>query len=90
VVWDGEIEDSPYPLGGLPPDLAEDWEMDGVEDVDPSLAILEAIEEDFHWGVKAARPKIKGRREVLNLVSSINYGYASTCSRQRKGKTHML
>jgi hypothetical protein len=41
-------------------------------DMDPSLAILEAIEEDFHQGVKAARPKTKGRREVLNLVSSIN------------------
>jgi hypothetical protein len=34
-------------LGVLPPDLALDWELDGDGDMDPSLAILEAIEEDF-------------------------------------------
>jgi hypothetical protein len=52
----------------LPPELALDWEWDSNEDIDLSLAILEAIEEDFHRGVKAMRPKTKGRREVLNLV----------------------
>jgi hypothetical protein len=46
--------------------------VDSDEDMDPSLAILEAIEEAFHRGAKAARPKAKDRREVLNLVSSIN------------------
>jgi hypothetical protein len=46
--------------------------LDSDEDMDPSLAILEAIEEAFHRGAKAARPKVKDRREVLNLVSSIN------------------
>jgi hypothetical protein len=30
--------------------------------------------------------KIKGRREVLNLKSSINYSDASMPSRSRKGK----
>jgi hypothetical protein len=77
-------------LGVLPPDLALDWELDSDEDMAPSLAILEAIEEDFHQGVKAARPKTKGRREVLNLVSSINYGDSTASSRLRKGKAHMV
>jgi len=89
-VWDGEDGDSPYPLGVLPPDLALDWELDSDEDMDSSLAILEAIEEDFHRGVKATRPKTKGRREVLNLVSSINYGDFSTSSHRRKGKAHIV
>jgi hypothetical protein len=53
------------------------------------LAILEAIEEDFHRGVKAVRPKTKGKREVLNLVSSINYSDASASSRLRKGKAYV-
>lgn len=47
-VWDGEDGNSPYPLGILPPDLVLDWKLDSVEDLDPSLAILEAIEEDYH------------------------------------------
>jgi len=75
-IWDGNDGDSPYPLGVLPPDLTLDWELDGDEDVDPSLAIQEAIEEDFHRGVKAARSKTKGRRKLLNMVSSINYNDA--------------
>jgi hypothetical protein len=44
----GVVIDSPYPLGVLPPDLALDWELDSNEDMDPSLAISEAIEEDFY------------------------------------------
>jgi hypothetical protein len=89
-VWDGEDGDSPYPLGVLPPELALDWELDSDEDMDPSLVILETIKEDFYRGVKAARPKTKGKREVLNLVSSINYGDSSASSRLRKGKAHMV
>jgi hypothetical protein len=81
---------SPYPLGVLPPDLALDWKLDSDEDMDPSLVILKATEEDFHRGVKAARPKTKGRREVLNLVSSINYGDSSASSRLKKCKAHMV
>jgi len=50
--------------------------LDSDEDMNLSLAILDAIEEDFHRVVKVARPKTKGRREMLNLVSSINYGDA--------------
>jgi hypothetical protein len=35
-------------LGVLPPDMALDWKLDSDEDVDPSLAVLDAIEENFH------------------------------------------
>lgn len=80
-IWDGEDGDSPYPL---------DLELDSDEDMDLSLAILEAIEEDFHRGVKVARPKTKGRREVLNLVSFINFGDSNTSSWLRKSKAHMV
>ena len=64
--------------------------LDCDEDVDPSLAILDAIEEDFHLEVKVAHPKTKGRRELLNLESSINYGDASASSQRRKDKSHVL
>jgi hypothetical protein len=90
VVWDGEDRDFPYPLGILPPNLALDWEKDRVEDEDPSLATMDAFEEDFLREIKVVRPKTKGRREILNLVSSINYGDASASSQHRKGKAHVL
>jgi hypothetical protein len=35
-------------LGVFPPDLPLDWVLDGDEDEDQSLAILDAIEEDFN------------------------------------------
>jgi hypothetical protein len=73
-------------LGVCPPDMPLDWMSDGAEDEDPSFAILDAIEEDFHRIKKVARIKIKGRREMFNLKSSINYGDASVPSRQRKRK----
>jgi len=57
-------------LGALPSNTAFDWEVDSVEDEDSSLAILAAFEEDFVQEVKVACPKSKGRREILNLVSS--------------------
>jgi hypothetical protein len=61
-----------------------DWVLDGVKDEDPSFAILDAIEEDFHRVNKGTRLKIRGRREVLNLKCFINYGDASVLSRRRK------
>jgi hypothetical protein len=64
-IWDGEDGEFPYPLGVLPPNLALDWEMDHVEDEDPSLAIMDAFEEDFLREVKVARLKTKGRKEIL-------------------------
>jgi hypothetical protein len=75
-------------LGVLPPELALNWELDGDEDMDPSLAMLEAIEENFHQGVKATRQKIKGRREVLN--QAINYSDSSASSWLKKGKAHVV
>jgi hypothetical protein len=67
-----------------------DWAMDGDEGEDPSLAILDAIEEEFYRETMVARQKTKGMRELLNLKSSINYGNTSTPSRRWKGKVHMM
>jgi hypothetical protein len=89
-VWLGEEGDSPYSLGVCPPSMPLDWALDGVEDKDSSFTILDAIEEDFHQVKNGTRLKIKGRREMLNLKSSINYGNASMPSRRRKGKTQVL
>jgi hypothetical protein len=50
----------------------------------------DVIEEDLLRIVKLGRPKIKGRRELLNLNNSINYGDASLSSRRGKGKAHIL
>jgi hypothetical protein len=41
---------------------------------------MDAFEEDFLRKVKVARLKTKGRREILNLASTINYGDASASS----------
>jgi hypothetical protein len=51
------------------------------------LAIRDAMEEEYQF---FARQKSKGKRELLNLHSSINYGDANYPSRRRKGKAHML
>lgn len=64
--------------------------MDSVEEMDPFMAILEGIEEDYLRGVKGVRPKTKGRRKVLNLASSINYGYSSASSWLRKDNAHIV
>jgi hypothetical protein len=89
-VWDLVDGDSSYPLGVFHLDMPLDWALDGDEDEDPSSAFLDAIEEDFHRKAKVARPKSKGRRELLNLKSSINQGEASASSRHWKGKAHMM
>jgi hypothetical protein len=80
----------PYPLGVLHPDMSLDWVMDGDEGEDPSLAIVDAIDEEFHRKTMVARQKTKGMRELLNLKSSINYGDASTPSWRWIGKAHMM
>jgi len=64
-------------LGVCTPGMPLDWVLDGVEDEDPSFAILDANEEDFHQVKKVARLKTKGKREVLNLKSSIKYDDAN-------------
>jgi hypothetical protein len=62
-----------------------DWAMDGDEGDNLSLAILDAIEDEFYWETMVARQKTKGRRKLLNLKSFINYGDASAPSRCWKG-----
>jgi len=69
--------------------MAVDWEVDSAEDEDLSLAILDAFEEDFLLEAKVARPKSKGKRGILNLVSSINYGDTSASTWYRKVKAHV-
>jgi hypothetical protein len=68
----------------------KDGVSNGEEVKDPSLEFQDAIEEDLLRIVKLAHPKNKGRREVLNLNSSINYGDASVSSRQGKCNAHVL
>jgi hypothetical protein len=77
-------------LGVIPPDLHLEWESDGAEDEDSALALLDAIEEDFHRGSMGKQYKIKGMRELQNLKSSINYDGASVPSRSRRGKAQVL
>jgi hypothetical protein len=73
--WDGEL--SPNPL---------DWVLDCNKKEDPYSAMLDDVEEDFLRVMDVTRPRAKGKRELLNLESSINYGIASASSRRRKGK----
>ena len=61
-----------------------DWDYDEEEDL--TLALLDAIEEDFHKEVKDARAKYKGTKELLNLKSLVNYGDDITSNQQGKGK----
>jgi len=79
VMWEEEEDD--YWDG-----LSLDWAMDGDfgEEV---MAIQDTMEEEFQL---IARQKSKGRKELMNLHSSINYGNAKVPSRRRKGKAHML
>jgi hypothetical protein len=59
-VWDGEF--SPDPL---------DWVLDCIEDEDPTLAPMDEVKEDFVLEVKVAWSRTKGKRELLNLESSV-------------------
>jgi hypothetical protein len=63
--------------------------MDSVHG-EESLAILDAMEEEFHWDKMIARQKTKGKRKLLNLKSSINYCDVSAPSRRWKDKAHMM
>jgi hypothetical protein len=57
------------------------------EEEDPYLGMLDDVKKDFLRVMEVARPRTKGKRELLNLESSINYGIASASSKRRKGKT---
>jgi hypothetical protein len=65
--------------------------LDGDEE-DRTLALLNEVKENFLCNIKVMlmQPKTKGKRELLNLESSINYSIASGPSRRRKGKTIVL
>jgi hypothetical protein len=80
VVWEKDVDF----WDGMP----LDWALYGVYGED-SLAILDAMEEDFHRDKMIACQKTKGKRKLLNLKSSINYGDAYASSWRRKGKVHM-
>jgi hypothetical protein len=59
------------------------------KDEDPTLALLDAIKEDFCQEVKVAQPKTKGKRKLFSLKSSVNYGNANTSVRRGKGKAQV-
>jgi hypothetical protein len=82
VVWEKEEDDY---WDGSP----LDWALEGALG-EEALAIREAMEEDFQREKMIGRQKSKGKRELLNLYSSINYGDAKVPSRSRKGKAHMM
>lgn len=63
--------------------------MDGDFE-EEALAIRNAMEEEFLREKMIARQKSKGKRELLNLQSSINYGVASDSYRRMKGKGFKL
>jgi hypothetical protein len=64
--------------------------LDCDEDEDPMLVLLDAAKEEFFFSPeRLGGPKTKGKREVLNLESFINYGDAKASVRQGKGKAHM-
>jgi hypothetical protein len=49
-----------------------------------ALAIWDVMEEEFLREKILARQKSKGKRELLNLQSSINYGDGLASSRHKK------
>jgi hypothetical protein len=82
VVWEEEEDDF---WDGSP----LDWALEGAFG-EEALAIRDAMEEEFQLEKMIARQKSEGKRELLNLHSSINYGDAKVYSRRRKGKAHLL
>jgi hypothetical protein len=79
VVWEEEEDD--YWDG-----LTLDWAMDG-DFGEEAMAIRDTMEEEFQL---ITRQKSKGKMELLNLHSSINYSDPKNPSSRRKGKAHML
>jgi hypothetical protein len=68
--------------------MSLDWTIDG--DFEEALAIQDAIEEEFLHEKMIAHQKSKGKRELQNSQSSVNYGVALDSSRRRKGNNLML
>jgi hypothetical protein len=76
VAWE---EDNEF-WDGLP----LDWALDGAFE-EEALAIRDVMEEEFLREKMLACQKSKGKRELLNLQSSIDYGDGLVSSRRRKG-----
>jgi len=81
VVWEEDVD-----LWDVSP---LDWALEGAFG-DKALAIQDVMEEEFQHDKMISRQKSKGKRELLNLHSSINYGDAKSSARRRKGKDLML
>jgi hypothetical protein len=64
--------------------LPLDWALDGAFE-EKALTIRDVMEEEFLREKMLARQKSKGKRELLNLQSSINNGNGLASSRRRKG-----
>jgi hypothetical protein len=81
VVWEDDVDFWDV--------LPLDWASEGAfgEEV---LAIRDAMEEEFQRDKMISCQKSKGKRELLNLHSSINYGDTKPSARSRKGKNLML
>jgi hypothetical protein len=68
----------------MPPSLfwerSEEWEVDRSHGEEFMVIVDELIK----------RQKSKGKRELLNLQSSVNYGVFNVSSKCRKGKAQLL
>jgi hypothetical protein len=86
---------------GVDEKLTSEWELDVRK---KAAGIWEMLSQEFAWTVSEEhgeriraitdemikRQKTKGKKELLNLQSSVNYGDSKTSSRRRKGKTHLM
>jgi hypothetical protein len=70
-------------LGDYSPDEVDEASLLAI--VDSSIS-----EEEFHQESVVARQKNKGRRKMLNLKSSVNYGNDYATSWHWKCKVHMM
>jgi len=81
--------------------LTSEWELDVRK---KAAGFWERLSQEYVWKVfeehnerfraiteeMIKRQKTKGKKELLNLQSSVNYGDSKTSSRCRKGKTHVM
>jgi hypothetical protein len=81
--------------------LTLEWELDVRKKV---AGFWERLSQEYAWKVSEEhderfmaiteemikRQKIKGKKELLNLQSSVNYGDSKISSRCRKCRTHVM
>jgi hypothetical protein len=81
--------------------LTSKWELDVRK---KAVGIWERLSQEYAWTVSEEYgeriraiteemiklQKTKGKKELLNLQSSIDYGDSKTSSRRRKGKSHVM